>query len=180
MNVIILDRDGVINKDSDQFIKNPDEWLPIPGSLEAIAQLNHSGFHVFVASNQSGVGRKLFDISVLNQIHQKMYDELQDHGARIDGIVFCPHTPSDNCNCRKPKPGMLTEIANRTNQKPEDILAIGDSFRDIQAAASINMKPILVLTGNGRRTYEENKDELDGIPVFDDLSQAVESIIKSK
>lgn len=176
MKLVILDRDGVINFDSDQFIKNPDEWKPIPGSLEAIARLNQAGFRVVVASNQSGVGRGLFDMATLNAIHDKMHKLLAQYGGRIDALFFCPHTADDKCACRKPKPGMLAEIAQRYSQTLAGVAAVGDSLRDLQAAEKAGAQPILVRTGKGEKTREAG-----GIPpntlVFSDLAEAVECII---
>lgn len=178
MNIIILDRDGVINQDSDDFIKSPDEWIPIPGSLEAIARLNHAGFNVFVATNQSGIGRGLFDLETLHAIHQKFLQALQKHGGRIEAILFCPHTPDDNCDCRKPKPGLYQEIAARNYQSLKDVYVLGDSFRDLEAAIAVSAKPVLVQTGKGERTRTQHAAALADIPCFADLSQAVDVIIE--
>lgn len=152
MKLIVLDRDGVINEDSDQFIKSPDEWKPIPGSLEAIARLTQLGYHIVVATNQSGVGRGLFDMDTLNAIHEKMCKAVSNVGGRIDAVFFCPHTNVDNCECRKPKPGMLTDIVSRFNTDPEVMTVVGDSLRDLQAAVAVGAQPILVLTGKGKKT----------------------------
>src|SRR3989338_2441192 len=153
MKLIILDRDGVINYDSDQFIKNPEEWKPIPGSLEAIARLNQDGYRVVVATNQSGVGRGLFDMVMLNAIHDKMHKACALVGARIDAVFFCPHTSESQCSCRKPKSGMLEEIAARYNLSDlNDAPVVGDSLRDLQCAAAIGAQPYLVLTGKGMKT----------------------------
>jgi D-glycero-D-manno-heptose 1,7-bisphosphate phosphatase len=152
MQLIILDRDGVINFDSDQFIKNPEEWKPIPGSLEAIARLNQGGYRVVVATNQSGVGRGLFDMAMLNAIHDKMHKACALAGARIDAVFFCPHTAESHCNCRKPRAGMLEEIAARYNTSLAGVPAVGDSLRDLQSAATMGALPYLVLTGKGFKT----------------------------
>ena len=153
MKLVILDRDGVINYDSDQFIKNPDEWEPIPGSLEAIAQLNQAGYRVVVATNQSGIGRGLFDTSTLNAIHNKMHKACALAGARIDAVFFCQHAAEANCDCRKPKSGMLDEIAARYNfSNLNGVPVIGDSLRDLQPAAALGAQPYLVLTGKGTKT----------------------------
>jgi len=178
MKLVILDRDGVINKDSDAYIKHPDEWLPIAGSLEAIAKLNHAGYRVVVASNQSGLGRGLFSIDQLNAIHQKMFDALAQQGGHIDSILFCPHKPDENCNCRKPKPGLLLEIADRLNIDLSEALFIGDSLKDIQAAQSVGAKPILVLTGNGKATASQLTDS-DNIPTYPNLAAAADALITS-
>jgi D-glycero-D-manno-heptose 1,7-bisphosphate phosphatase len=153
MNLIILDRDGVINYDSELFIKKPEEWKPIPGSLEAIARLNQAGYRVVVATNQSGIGRGLFDMAMLNAIHDKMHKACALVGARIDAVFYCPHTSESQCPCRKPKSGMLEEIAARYNLSDlDDVPAVGDSLRDLQCAAAIGAQPYLVLTGKGIKT----------------------------
>ncbi len=175
MKLVILDRDGVINHDSDQFIKTPDEWKPIPGSLEAIARLNHMGYRVVVASNQSGIGRGLFDMATLNAINEKMYKALAQVGGRIDALFYCPHPAEANCACRKPKPGMFHDIARRFNMSLLEVVAVGDSLRDAQAAAEAGARPVLVLTGKGMKTQAAG-----GLPpntkVFEDLAAAVRSI----
>jgi len=152
MQLIILDRDGVINFDSDQFIKNPEEWKPIPGSLEAIARLNQAGYRVVVSTNQSGIGRGLFDMPMLNAIHDKMHKACALVGARIDAVFYCPHTAESNCHCRKPKAGMLEEIAARYNVSLAGVPAVGDSLRDLQSAVTMGAQPYLVLTGKGAKT----------------------------
>ncbi|MES9884851.1 MAG: D-glycero-beta-D-manno-heptose 1,7-bisphosphate 7-phosphatase [Sedimenticola sp.] len=177
MKLIILDRDGVINVDSDEYIKHPDEWQPIPGSLEAIAALNHANYHVVVASNQSGIARGLFDIDTLNTIHQKMYDQLEQVGGHIDALFFCPHTPSDGCNCRKPKPGMLLEIGERLGCDLRDVYVIGDSLRDLQSAEAVGAKAILLRTGKGAVTEQLHAFN-SKLPVFDNLEVAISSLIR--
>ena len=177
MKLIILDRDGVINHDSDQYIKSPDEWKPIPGSLEAIARLTQWGWRVVVCTNQSGVGRGLFVMDTLNAIHDKMVRAVSQAGGRIDAIFFCPHTNADKCACRKPKPGMFNEIAQRYNTDLTDVPAIGDSLRDLNAALAAGAQPILVLTGKGEKTHAD-PDLPPGIPVFPDLAAAVASLTK--
>ena len=149
MKLVILDRDGTINQDSDDYIKSPDEWLPLPGALEAIAKLNHAGWHVVVASNQSGLGRGLFDMVTLNATHAKMGKLLARVGGRVDAIFFCPHTPEDACRCRKPLPGLFEQIGERYNIELNTVHAVGDSPRDAQAAATAGCKTHLVLTGKG-------------------------------
>jgi D-glycero-D-manno-heptose 1,7-bisphosphate phosphatase len=178
MKMIILDRDGVINQDSPAFIKSPAEWLPIPGSLEAIARLNQAGFRVVVASNQSGIARELFDMSTLNAIHQKMHASAQQVGATIDAIFFCPHAAVDNCDCRKPKAGMFDEISKRFKISLKGVPTVGDSLRDLQAGFVSGCVPYLVLTGKGEKTYETG-----GLPpgtqVFPDLAAMVNSLLKT-
>ena len=177
MKLVILDRDGVINYDSDEFIKSPDEWVPIPGSLEAIARLHQAGYRVVVATNQSGIARGLFDIVTLNAIHQKMHSAAKMAGADIDAIFFCPHAADDNCDCRKPKPGLLHEIAKRFNVSLKGVPAIGDSLRDLQAGFVTGCTPYLVLTGKGEKTRAKG-----GLPpgttVYPDLASAVDQLLK--
>lgn len=177
MKLIILDRDGVINHDSDAFIKSPDEWIPIPGSLEAIARLNEAGYRVVVATNQSGVARGYFNVMMLNAIHQKMHQAAQQVGAHIDALFFCPHSPDDNCDCRKPKPGMLMDIAKRFNVSLKGVPNVGDSLRDLQAGFVVGCTPYLVLTGKGEEAAIKG-----GLPpgtaVFPDLAAVVEHLLK--
>ena len=154
MKLVILDRDGTINHDSDQHIKSPAEWNPLKGSLEAIARLTQAGWRVVVATNQSGTGRGLFDMATLNAIHDTMHRAVHQAGGRIDAIFFCPHAGDANCECRKPKPGMLLEIAKRMNVALDGVPMVGDSLRDLQAAAAAGARPVLVLTGKGRKTRD--------------------------
>lgn len=169
MKLIILDRDGVINQDSDAYIKAPDEWVAIDSSLEAIAKLSRAGYHVFVATNQSGLARGLFDIDTLNAIHRKMTDAVQEKGGSIEAILFCPHGPDEHCHCRKPEPGLYEAIGLRTQQSLEGIPIVGDSLRDIEAAVSVRARPYMVLTGKGRREIAGMKKRYPRVPVFDDL-----------
>lgn len=176
MKLIILDRDGVINFDSDQFIKTPQEWKPIPGSLEAIACLNQAGWRVVVATNQSGVGRGLFDMAMLNAIHARMHKALAMAGGRIDALFYCPHAADSNCACRKPQAGMLLEIAARFNVPLDKVPTVGDSLRDLQAAAAVGATPMLVKTGKGEKTLvAANLPE--GTLVFDDLAAVVSHLL---
>ncbi len=177
MKLIILDRDGVINHDSPSYIKSPDEWKPIAGSLEAIALLNQAGYRVLIATNQSGVGRGLFEMSTLNAIHDKMRRALGLIGGRIDGIFYCPHAQDAGCECRKPKPGLLHEIERRLGISLEGIPFIGDSLRDLQAATAVGARPILVLTGKGKKTRKDG-DLPEGTVVYADLAEAVQSLLK--
>jgi D-glycero-D-manno-heptose 1,7-bisphosphate phosphatase len=154
MKLVILDRDGTINQDSDKYIKSPAEWKPIPGSVEAIARFTQSGWRVAVATNQSGIARGLFDMSTLNAIHAEMHRVVGQAGGRIDAIFFCPHAADSNCECRKPKPGMLREIASRFGVELEGVPMIGDSMRDVEAAAAVGAQPYLVLTGKGQQTRD--------------------------
>jgi len=171
MKLIILDRDGVINHDSDQYIKSPEEWKPIAGSPEAIARLNQWGYRVVVATNQSGVGRGLFEMDTLNAIHEKMIRTVAHAGGKIDAIFFCPHTHADACECRKPKAGMLDEISARYNVDLAGVPAVGDSLRDLQAAVKVGAQPILVLTGKGGKTRAD-PDLPEHTRVFADLAAA--------
>jgi len=169
MKLVILDRDGTINEDSDQYIKSPSEWKPIPGSLQAIARLTQSGWRIVVATNQAGIARGLFDMSALNAIHAEMHRAVGLAGGRIDAIFFCPHAADSNCECRKPKPGLLREIASRMDTGLAGVPMIGDSLRDVEAAAAAGAKPYLVLTGKGRKTQAAGGLP-QGTEVFPDLA----------
>jgi D-glycero-D-manno-heptose 1,7-bisphosphate phosphatase len=175
MKLVILDRDGVINYDSAAFIKTPDEWKPIPGSLEAIAHLTQAGYRVVVATNQSGISRGLLDMGTLNAINDKMCRAASQAGGRIDAMFFCPHASTDNCDCRKPATGMFKEISERFGLELNGVPAIGDSLRDLQVAATVNAIPVLVLTGKGEKTRAEG-----GLPVntriFPNLAAAVDAL----
>jgi D-glycero-D-manno-heptose 1,7-bisphosphate phosphatase len=149
MKLVILDRDGTINADSDEFVKSPQEWEPLPGALEAIARLNHAGWHVAIASNQSGLGRGLFDVGSLNAMHAKMHKLLAAHGGRVDAIFYCPHTPEDSCSCRKPLPGLFEQIGERFGVELKGVPVVGDGLRDLQAGVAAGCEPHLVLTGKG-------------------------------
>ena len=177
MKLVILDRDGVINEDSDNYIKSVDEWRPIPGSLEAIARLNHAGYHVVLATNQSGVGRGLFEVSTLNAIHDKMHRALAQIGGRIDAIFFCPHAQEANCGCRKPKAGLLEEISHRFNVDLKGVPCVGDALRDLQAAATMGATPMLVLTGKGEKTQREGNLP-PGTTVYPNLAEAARAITR--
>ncbi len=177
--LIILDRDGVINFDSEEYIKSPDQWIPIPGSLEAIAALNRAGYQVVVATNQSGVARGYYDLEMLDSIHEKMVHELAAVGGYIDEIFFCPHHPDENCECRKPKPGLLYQIQKKYAVDLADVIFIGDSIRDIQAAQTVGCKPMLVLTGSGEK-FLQQYPELATTPQFANLAAAVEFILQTR
>jgi D-glycero-D-manno-heptose 1,7-bisphosphate phosphatase len=176
MKLVILDRDGVINFDSDQYIKSPTEWRPIPGSIEAIARMHQNGFRIAVATNQSGIGRGLFDMATLNAINDKMMELVFRQGGRIDALFFCPHTADEQCDCRKPRTGMLLEIAARFHVELKGVPSVGDSLKDLQAAEAVGAQPILVLTGKGAKTQADG-----GLPkkllVFEDLAEASRHII---
>jgi D-glycero-D-manno-heptose 1,7-bisphosphate phosphatase len=177
MPFIILDRDGVINYDSDYYIKSPDEWIPIPGSAEAIAMLNRAGFRVVIATNQSGVARGLYTLDTLMQIHAKLLEHVAAAGGKIEEIFFCPHHPDDKCICRKPQPGLLHQIEQKYDVNLTDTFFIGDSIADIQAAQQVGCKPILVLTGNGKKMLEKYP-ELITVPQYLNLTQAVLAICR--
>ncbi|HSH73213.1 MAG TPA: D-glycero-beta-D-manno-heptose 1,7-bisphosphate 7-phosphatase [Methylophilaceae bacterium] len=176
MKLVILDRDGVINVDSPHYIKSPSEWVPIPGSLEAIALLNQSGYRVAIATNQSGISRGIYDMTTLNAIHDKMHRALGLLGGRIDALFYCPHANEHLCDCRKPKSGMFEEISRRFSMDIEGVPCVGDSLRDLVAGAKLGGKPILVRTGKGEETLADG-----GLPegtwVCADLAEAAQRII---
>lgn len=173
---IILDRDGVINQDSDDYIKSAHEWIPIPGSIEAISRLKKAGYLVAVATNQSGLARGYFDMQALQAMHDKMHALLAQRGAAIDGIFFCPHSPADNCVCRKPKPGLLLQIAKQLNIDLKQAVFVGDTLSDTQAARMVGATPVLVKTGKGLRTLQ-NTEAVAGIKVYDNLSHYVRELL---
>ncbi len=175
--LVILDRDGVINQDSDDFIKSPDEWVPIPGSLAAIGKLSGAGFEVAVATNQSGIGRKLFDVPALDAIHRKMVEGARDAGGDIGKIVYCPHHPDAGCDCRKPLPGLLKQLSRKYGVPLDNVPVIGDSVRDIDAALAVGARPILVRTGNGVRTGKVLSDRGVDVDTFDDLGAATDALV---
>lgn len=176
MKLIILDRDGVINQDSDDYIKSVDEWQPIAGSIEAIAKLSMNDYRVVVATNQSGIARGYFDLDSLNQMHDKMHELVNDAGGSIDAVLYCPHGPDQGCDCRKPKPGMLEDIAARLRTDLRAVPVVGDSLRDLQAADAVEARPLLVRTGKGERTIAKLGDDLV-YPVYDDLAAVVEMLL---
>ena len=178
MKLIILDRDGVVNQDSDKYIKSADEWEPIPGRLEAIARLHHGGYRIAIASNQSGLGRGYFSIDDLNAMHRKLSRGLSILGAQVEAIFFCPHAPSDVCYCRKPKPGLLLDISERLQIGLAGVPVVGDSFRDIQAAREVGAAPVLVLTGNGKRVLAKRRAQLGETAVFADLAAVADALLR--
>jgi D-glycero-D-manno-heptose 1,7-bisphosphate phosphatase len=184
IKLIILDRDGTINEDRDDYVKGPDEWIPIPGALEAIARLNHAGWHTVVATNQSGLGRGTFDMATLNAMHAKMNHLLAKHGGRIDAVFFCPHAPSEACNCRKPLPGLFEQIGERFDVSMRDVPVVGDSLRDLQAGVSVGCQPHLVRTGKaGAMTDAEIGAlcaQVPGTSVHADLSAFAEFLIRKE
>ena len=176
MKLVVLDRDGVINFDSVHFIKSTNEWIPIPGSLEAIALLNQNGYRIAVATNQSGISRGLFDMVTLNAIHDKMHKALVQLGGRVDAMFYCPHSADNNCACRKPKPGMMEEIGRRFGMDMKGVPIVGDALRDLQAGAALGMQPMLVRTGKGEETLAAGGLP-EGTLIFADLAAAVQHII---
>jgi len=177
--LVILDRDGVINEDSDAFIKSPEEFIPLPGSLEAIARLNAAGYQVAVATNQSGIARGLFDLETLEAMHDKLRKLLAEVDGHIDHIFYCPHSPDADCDCRKPKPGLLQQIGRKFDAELTDVPVIGDSLRDLQSAQAVAAAPILVRTGKGERSLEQliGEPSLVNVPVFKDLAAAVDALL---
>ena len=170
MKLILLDRDGVINHDSDHYIKSPSEWKALPGSIEAIARLHQADYRIVVATNQSGIGRGLFDMATFNAMNDKMMELVFRQGGRIDALFFCPHTAEEKCNCRKPNTGMFEEIALRYHTELKGVPCVGDSLRDLQAGEAVGAQPILVLTGKGKKTEKDG-----GMPrktqIFADLAE---------
>lgn len=179
MSLIILDRDGVINQDSDDFIKTPGEWEPIEGSLEAIAKLTFAGYRIVVITNQSGIARGLFDVDTLSRIHSKMRRMVAQLGGTLEAVLYCPHGPGDDCTCRKPLDGAFKELAHRLRIDLKGVPAIGDSLRDLQAAQSAGARPILVKTGKGERTLAD-PNLPDNVPVYDNLAAAVDDLLENK
>ena len=181
MKIIVLDRDGVINQDSDDYIKSAEEFIPIEGSISAIARLSLAGFRVVIATNQSGLARKYFDEDQLSEIHHLLCSMVESAGGIIDGIFYCPHHPDEACSCRKPKTGLLDQIENEFTCTLGDSYFVGDSLKDIQAARAFECRPILVRTGKGLITEQSLSEANDiSIPIFDDLATAVSHILGSQ
>ena len=176
---IILDRDGVINQDSDNFVKTLDEFILLPGSAEAIARLSKAGYQVMIATNQSGIARGHSTLDILSQMHDKLRAVVAELGGDIIDIAFCPHGPDEGCECRKPKPGMYQSLAEKHGLSLSGVPVVGDSLRDLQAAQQVAGKPILVRTGKGERTLAKGEG-LEGIPVVDDLAAAVDALLEEK
>ena len=184
LKLIVLDRDGTINEDRDDYVKSPDEWVPIPGALEAIARLNHAGWHVVVATNQSGLARGLFDTAMLNEVHIKMNQALARVGGRIDAVFFCPHGPSEGCRCRKPLPGLFELIGERYGIEMAGVPIVGDKLSDLQAGAAVGCACHLVRTGKGARLSDAQITELQlhipGTQVHADLAAFAEHLIQGQ
>ncbi len=178
MTFVILDRDGVINYESREYIKSPEEWLPIPGSLEAIAELNRHGFRILIATNQSGIARGYYDLAMLDLIHEKLMMELAAVGGHVEEIFFCPHHPDDGCVCRKPKAGLLYQMQEKYPLDLAHTFFIGDSYVDVLAAQSAGCLPILVLSGNGQIVLKKHAAELIHVPSFVDLAHAASYVIE--
>ena len=182
MNLIILDRDGTINEDRDDFVKSADEWVPLPGALEAIARLNQAGWHTVIATNQSGLGRGLFDMAALTAMHAKMNAALARVGGRIGAVFFCPHAPEDQCACRKPLPGLYEQIGERYGVDLDKVPAVGDSVRDLEAAVAAGCPPHLVRTGKGAAMSDAQlaqlKQQIPEVQVHADLAAFAESLIQ--
>jgi D-glycero-D-manno-heptose 1,7-bisphosphate phosphatase len=179
MKLIVLDRDGVINYDSDDYIKSVDEWIPLPGSLEAIARLSQAGYTVAVATNQSGIARGYYDLDALQAMHGKMRSGLEALGGEVGMIAYCPHGPNDVCDCRKPLPGMLNQIAKHYGVSMESVPVVGDSLRDLEAAIAVGAHPVLVRTGKGERTLAKGGLP-DDLEIYDDLAQYVDQLLSGE
>ena len=178
MKLVILDRDGVINEDSPDFIKSPAEFSPLPGSIQAIARLKQAGFTVVVATNQSGLARGLFDRKALRAMHRKLRRLVAAEGGHVDRIVVCPHGPDDDCDCRKPRDGLLRRLGSHYGTSLADVPVIGDSLRDLEAAMASGARPILVRTGNGRKTEARLDGPLENTEVFEDLAAAAAALLQ--
>lgn len=178
---IVLDRDGVINRDSENFIRSADEWIPIEGSIEAIAKLSRAGFRMVVITNQSGVGRGLFDLNALSAMHEKMLSLIQQAGGKLEGVFFCPHAPEDNCTCRKPEIALFTQVEEKFGISLAGAYAVGDSRRDLEAAIKKQCKPVLVLTGKGKKTQAQlnSLDHHQQVTVFNNLHEFAENLLSS-
>ncbi|MEN9391522.1 MAG: hypothetical protein RL017_820 [Pseudomonadota bacterium] len=180
MKILILDRDGVINYDSDDFIKNPDEWEPLPGSIEAISSLTKANYKIIICTNQSGIGRKLFTMETLNDIHHKMQRMIEQQGGKIAAIFICPHTPEDNCTCRKPKSQMVLNICDRFNVEDiSNVMLVGDSLRDLVAIANVGGVPVLVKTGKGKETLRGNDLPANTL-VFNNLLEVSDYLLEKE
>lgn len=182
--IVLLDRDGVINEDSDNYIRSAQEWIPIPGSIQAISKLSKAGYKIFVVTNQSGLARGYFSEDELNRMHKKMHELVGREGGQIEDLVYCPHQPEDACTCRKPKPGLLQKIARVHNVDLTRVPFVGDSLRDIECAQAVGARGVLVKTGKGVRTLtkaesnSEHQKILEQVPVYDDLAQFVDFFLE--
>lgn len=177
MKLIILDRDGVINEDSDAFIKSLDEWIPLPGSIDAIARLSKAGWTVAIATNQSGLGRGYFSEATLQAMHQQLMTLVEQQGGKVDLIRYCPHTPDADCDCRKPRPGLFLQIAEHFGLSLQQVPTVGDSLRDLQAGVAVGCRPFLVRTGKGAQT--QHKALPAGTLIFDNLAAVVDHLLEN-
>ena len=186
MTLLVLDRDGVINEDSDDYIRSLADWRPIPGSLEAIADLSRAGYTIAIASNQSGLSRGYFRVDDLEAIHARLCRQVEEEGGIIAGIFYCPHLPQEGCSCRKPATGLLEAMETELGLSPRGAFFIGDSLQDLQAARAFGCQPVLVRTGKGAATYntlqfdEAAVPDRDTIPVYDDLAAAARGILRQR
>lgn len=181
MKLIILDRDGVINEDSNDFIKSVDEWIPIPGSIEAIAALSAAGYTIVVATNQSGIARKYFDEYELAAMHQKMCLLVEEAGGEISGVFFCPHGPEEGCECRKPGLGLIKQIETEFGMSAEDAPFVGDTAKDILVAKLAGCRPVLVKTGKGTVTLTQiTAAELAGVEIFETLEDFANKLLQKE
>jgi D-glycero-D-manno-heptose 1,7-bisphosphate phosphatase len=179
--LVILGRDGILNEFREGHVTAPEEWVPVPGALEAVARLNHAGWHAVVATNQSGIGRGMIDMSAVNAVHARMHQKLQIQGGRIDAVFFCPHTPEDQCDCRKPKPGLLQDIGRRYGIALQNVPVVGDTLRDLQAAIAAGCEPHLVLSGRasglGGEALQQLLDQAPGAQVHANLGAFVDFLL---
>ncbi len=179
--LVILGRDGILNEFREGHVTAPEEWVPVPGALEAVARLNHAGWHAVVATNQSGIGRGMIDMSAVNAVHARMHQKLQIQGGRIDAVFFCPHTPEDHCDCRKPKPGLLQDIGRRYGIALQNVPVVGDTLRDLQAAIAAGCEPHLVLSGRasglGGEALQQLLDQAPGAQVHANLGAFVDFLL---
>lgn len=180
LKLVILDRDGVINEDSDAFVKSEAEWVPLPGAIEAVAGLSRAGFTLVVATNQSGLARGLFDLDDLEAMHAKMGQLVESHGGSLSAVFYCPHGPDDGCNCRKPKSGLIDAIEAEFDTSASGVPLVGDSLRDLEAGISKGCEPVLVLTGKGRKTLESIETQkpawAEKLVICEDLAAAAQHI----
>lgn len=181
VKLVILGRDGILNEFRDDHVKAPEEWFPIPGALEAVSRLNHAGWHTVVATNQSGIGRGMIDMASVNAVHAHMFKQLMAVGGRIDAVFFCPHTPEDQCDCRKPLPGLMRDIGKRYGIDLKHVPLVGDTLRDLQAAHAAGCEPHLIRTGRaatlGADVVQTMVDQVPGTRVHDDLAAFAEYLL---
>lgn len=177
---VILDRDGVINLDSDDYIKSPEEWIPIEGSIEAMASMQQAGIQLAIATNQSGIGRGFYSEDTLNAMHQKLEALLRGQGATLPPIFHCPHLPDDGCHCRKPRPGLLSNALEQLGVNANQCIMVGDSLRDLEAANALNMDSVLVKTGKGKRTLDKQPQLKAQYQVYENLAEFSKNLLENK